>query len=115
MRKGNTMPKIKKLEMNCDELDDFNTILICAERYAIGRASYMPQLVVDFIKRNKHLLTVRTARIIAMEIAELDDFGISLGMERDKKMWREFRKWLLDFTKEKDDTEQQNDTNDNKR
>jgi len=32
------------------ELDDkFETILICAERYACGRESYMPSLVIDYI------------------------------------------------------------------
>ena len=29
--------------------DDFETILICAERYALGRQTYMPKLVVDYI------------------------------------------------------------------
>lgn len=32
------------------ELDGkFETILICAERYACGRESYMPSLVIDYI------------------------------------------------------------------
>lgn len=29
--------------------DDFCTILICAERYALGRQTYMPRLVVDYM------------------------------------------------------------------
>lgn len=34
-----------KIELN----DKFETILICAERYARGRESYMPSLVIDYI------------------------------------------------------------------
>lgn len=30
--------------------DNFEAILICAERYACGRQTYMPSIVVSFIK-----------------------------------------------------------------
>lgn len=29
--------------------DNFETILVCAERYALGRESYMPSLVIAYI------------------------------------------------------------------
>lgn len=30
--------------------NDFGTVLVCAVRYAIGRCTYMPSLVIDFIR-----------------------------------------------------------------
>lgn len=32
--------------------DDFGVICLCAMRYALGRETYMPTLVQDFIKRH---------------------------------------------------------------
>ena len=40
--------------------DDFGTILNCAVRYAIGRQTYMPRLVIDFITPLIPYLTGRT-------------------------------------------------------
>lgn len=31
---------------------DFNTALICAIRYSIGRRTYMPSLIAGFVKQN---------------------------------------------------------------
>lgn len=51
---------------------DFGTILICAERYAIGRLSYMPGLVCDYVRANLAADPgrSRTALIMARDIRE---------------------------------------------
>lgn len=33
-----------------DQNNDFGAVLICAVRYCIGRQTYMPGLVIDFIR-----------------------------------------------------------------
>ena len=37
------------LKLNVDE-QDFGTVCVCALRYAMGRMTYMPDLVRDFIR-----------------------------------------------------------------
>lgn len=44
---GLTPEKIKTLLDPAD--DDFQSVLICAERYACGRRSYMPDIIIGYI------------------------------------------------------------------
>ena len=55
------MPKNKSnmLQINLDN-SDFGTVLNCAVRYAIGRTSYMPSLVIDYITPLIPILDDRT-------------------------------------------------------
>lgn len=50
--------------------DDFETILICAVRYALGRQSYMPRLVIDYITP---LLPELSERALAVMERDLSD------------------------------------------
>lgn len=53
------MPTKKKPAIKLDN-DDFGAILNCAVRYACGRQSYMPSLVIDFITPLLPYLSNRT-------------------------------------------------------
>ena len=74
------------------EIDkDFETILICAVRYAIGRRTYIPSLVIDYITPLLPYLSENTLRLIANEIIEHDTYEGSLGDEKiDKPYWEQF-------------------------
>lgn len=48
--------------------EDFGTILNCAVRYSIGRQTYMPKLVMDFIKPLLPHLTDRTIYCLEKDI-----------------------------------------------
>lgn len=50
--------------------DEFGTICVCAERYALGRQTYMPTLVQDFIKR--HIGELGTNALVVMR-RDLED------------------------------------------
>lgn len=50
--------------------DHFGAVLNCAVRYAIGRKSYMPKLVVDFIKPLVPDLSTKTLWCIKRDINE---------------------------------------------
>ena len=70
---------------------DFETILLCAVRYAIGRKSYMPSLVIDYITPLLPYLTDNTLRLIADEIIERYTYEGALGDEKiDKPYWIKF-------------------------
>ena len=76
--------------------DDFETILICAERYAIGRQSYMPKLVIDYITPMLPKLSIRTLAVLEMDVAQADGYG---NETIDKPEWMKF---LADVRKAKE-------------
>lgn len=53
-----------------DQNNDFGAVLICAVRYCIGRQTYMPGLVIDFI------------RPVAVETGQQDADGYGTGHHR---------------------------------
>ena len=69
---------------------DFETILLCAIRYAIGRKSYMPSLVIDYITPLLPYLSYWTLGLMAAEIIDHNYKG-GLGDEKiDKPYWIDF-------------------------
>lgn len=74
------------------EIDkNFETILLCAVRYAIGRKSYMPSLVIDYITPLLPYLSDNTLRLIADEIIEYRSYEGGLGDEKiDRPYWEQF-------------------------
>lgn len=66
--------------------DDLGSIFICAVRYCIGRATYMPHLVADFITPYIPHLNNRTLSVMIRDIQEAPSYG----MDCDQKMWMTF-------------------------
>lgn len=86
------------------EIDkNFETVLLCAVRYAIGRRTYIPSLVIDYITTLLPYLSEDVLKLIANEITEHDTYEGSLGDEKiDKPYWIEFlRKIRLEMEAEK--------------
>ena len=73
------------------EIDkNFETILLCAVRYAIGRKSYMPSMVIDYITPLLPYLSYWILGLMAAEIIDHNYEG-GLGDEKiDKPSWLEF-------------------------
>ena len=74
------------------EIDkNFETILLCAVRYAIGRRTYIPSLVIDYITPLLPYLSEDVLKLIANEITEHDTYEGSLGDEKiDRPYWEQF-------------------------
>lgn len=74
------------------EIDkNFETILLCAVRYAIGRKSYIPSMVIDYITPLLPYLSEDVLKLIADEITEYEVYGGGLGDEKiDKPYWIDF-------------------------
>ena len=78
-----------------DQNNDFGAVLICAVRYCIGRQTYMPGLVIDFIRPLLSKLDSKTLTVMERDIIEAD----SLGDEQiDRPIWLHF---LNDIREEK--------------
>lgn len=74
------------------EIDkNFETILLCAVRYAIGRETYMPSLVIDYITPLLPYLSEDVLKLIANEIVQHNTYEGGLGDEKiDKPYWLAF-------------------------
>ena len=81
MNKSENLPKI--------ELDDedFGCVLNCAVRYSIGRMTYMPKLVMDFIRPLLPYISVRALWCLERDIKNADDYGDPLI---DEPGWKNF-------------------------
>lgn len=90
------MAKVKPITIKIapDQIDFFGAVLNCAVRYCIGRMTYMPGLVTDWIMQHCHgLLTGKTIFVMKRDIDEAKEHD-GLGMDCDVETWRKFREWL---------------------
>ena len=74
--------------MKLVEIDeDFCTILNCAIRYCLGRQTYMPSLITDFIRPLLPHLDNKTLSIIENDIRNAESYG---NEKIDKPIWVRF-------------------------
>ena len=64
-------------------IEDLSAMLVCAERYALGRRTYIVEWTCSFIKNNLHLITNKDRKVMIRDIEE----AYSYGDEMDKKEW----------------------------
>ena len=70
------------------ELDrDFGTVCGCAVRYSLGRQTYMPSLVQQFINRNLKQIDSYSLAVMARDIKEAPNYG---NETIDKPGWMSF-------------------------
>ena len=74
------------------EIDkNFETLLLCAVRYAIGRRTYIPSLVIDYITPLLPYLSEDVLKLIADEIIGHYTYEGALGDEKiDRPYWEQF-------------------------
>ena len=84
-----------KVDVN-GETEDLSAMLIGAERYALGRKTYIVQWTCEFIGNNLHLLTEKDKQVMIRDIEN----PISYGDECDKECWRQLLKILKMEVKE---------------
>lgn len=73
--------------------DHFQAVLICALRYCMGRATYMPGLVTGWIMGHmRGRLSENTLGVMKQDIDGTPEDR--RGMDCDRKTWARFREWL---------------------
>lgn len=86
--------KTVTIKIPADQIDFFGAVLNCAVRYCLGRMTYMPGLVTDWIMQHCHgLLTAKTLFVMKRDIDEARARN-GLGMDCDVVTWLKFREWL---------------------
>ncbi len=81
--------------------DDFEQILISAERYALGRTTYIVPMTVDYIAPLLRRLSGATLCVLLADIHS----ARSLGMECDARAWHNLEKLILQEQEERDKDE----------
>lgn len=91
---------------NLIEIDEnFETMLICAERYACGRHTYMPSIVVDYIMPLIPMLSDKTLTVMRNDITSEIDYGKlrgAFGMDIDTPMWANLRLEIVNEMKRRE-------------
>ena len=84
--------KTNIMEINFNgKIEDISMILLSAERYALGRQTYIVQWTCEVIGGNTHLLTTKDLKVMIRDIENAKSYGADF----DKKEWLE----LLDILK----------------
>ena len=87
---------MKKVPLHKD--NDTWFCALVAVRYCIGRSSYAPSLVQDWIKRHWDLMPSQSKamllRDVSEAVADADRQKITLGDTWDHTGWVEFMRWL---------------------
>ena len=63
--------------------EDISMMLVSAERYALGRRTYVVQWVCEVINKNMHLLSDKDRQVMIRDIEQ----AYSYGDECDKQDW----------------------------
>lgn len=80
------------MEMNFNgKIEDISMMLLSAERYALGRQTYIVQWTCEVIGGNTHLLTTKDLKVMIRDIEQCNNYG----WDCDEKEWLE----LLDILK----------------
>lgn len=85
--------------------DDLSAMLLSAERYALGRTTYMVQWTCEVIENNLDLVTLHDKKVMIRDIKQAS----YLGWECDIKEWNKLLKILEKATeREEKENEQKN-------
>ena len=97
----------KQKQPSVYEDEDIGTIAVCAVRYALGRETYMPGLVQDFVMRHPDIINENARTVMLRDIEEADhirEYTLSDGKAMkidglgsttiDRPGWLRFRDWL---------------------
>lgn len=88
--------------------DDFNTLVICSVRYALGRMTYIVSTVCDIIAQNFNHLTENTKTVILDNILEHSNHNVDrhkytlqnkkgeYGMDCDTVEWQRIVSLLVE-------------------
>lgn len=57
------------------DTQDISMILVSAERYALGRQTYIVSWTCEVIKKNLHLITEKDKRVMIEDIKKCENFG----------------------------------------
>lgn len=76
--------------------NDTGAIAICALRYCVGRRTYMPSLVIDWVKRHWNSFSAKDKAVMLKDLNYEINSGRNLGDSCDIKTWHDFKRWMYE-------------------
>jgi hypothetical protein len=86
-----------QIEIN-GNIEDISAMLLSAERYALGRRTYIVEWTCSFIAKNLHLVTESNKKVMIRDIKEQEKYGY--GDKCDEENWMKLLK-ILDGDEDK--------------
>ena len=80
---------------------DISAMLLSAERYALGRQTYIVQWTCEFIANNLALILEKDKKVMIRDIKNQEEYGY--GMWFDKEEWMKLLKILENDIETKED------------
>ena len=74
------------------KIEDISAMLVCAERYALGRRTYIVDWTCEFIRNNLHLILEKDKKVMIRDIKQCENYG----WDCDKEDWMRLLKVLED-------------------
>ena len=97
---------MKKKPEPCTKPHADDCVAICAFRYALGRQTYMPSVIVEWLIKEWEKLTERDRSVIKKELSEAihsdddarknGDKWLPLGWDCDRATWMQLWKFIKD-------------------
>lgn len=66
-------------------IEDISAMLLSAERYALGRQTYIVEWTCEFIANNLHLITEGNRQVMIRDIEQCENYGWNC----DEKEWKD--------------------------
>ena len=90
---------MKHKSLNIADDNDTWFIVLVAVRYCMGRMSYAPSLVQEWVRRNWAVIPKSTRsmliRDVSMEIVSCESNDRLLGDKHDHECWKTFLSWMI--------------------
>ena len=86
--------------MEIKNIRDFQDVMCCALRYALGRKTYITSEIPDFIKSYPELIDDRVKEIMLKDLNQYFTFresGFETDDECDYNSWKSLAIWLIDL------------------
>lgn len=73
---------------------DTGFIILAAIRYAIGRRTYAPELITEWVKRYWHLISPSDRVLIQKTVTEAFEEDRDFGDDCDIETWKKFKDFV---------------------
>ena len=83
--------------MKIKNIHDFQDIVICALRYALGRRTYITQSTADFIKEYPEIIDKRVKQVMLNDLNKyfnMRDNAYIIDDKCDYNTWLNLKRWL---------------------
>lgn len=91
------------MNINVEDINDFQDILISALRYALGRRTYITEETSSFIMKYPDLITKRMCSVMLRELNKYMENRTVLihDDECDYRVWLDLQQWLIKLSKDR--------------